>query len=207
MKPLAFLVVLCLQFAAVRSAEPQTQPAQGNITMEALRPLVTAAAAEANNHPEKTVDALDKAVRARWGEFDNKVVVLFNTKALTAILSGPYVNYRYELQAALRKMNPINDLPFEDYFTIEVAPYQIDSPDIEKIVVQRDGQTIEPLANELQPKEFATRLGGKTMLHAGRITYPLNAFAPNGMVTVTLIPASGNNIVTKLESKRLARLR
>ena len=85
---------------------------------------------------------------------------------------------------------------------ILVNPSRIDAPDIEKIVVQRNGNLVAATRATLAPHELATATGAKRMIHSGDVIYPLSAFEPGLDVSVTVIaiPASGSNITRTFDA-------
>ena len=104
-------------------------------------------------------------------------------------------------------MDPIDRVPFLSAVAVMIEPKELGAPDIIKVVVQRDGQIVEPLASTLLPREFKSRMGAVQVIHSGMVTYSLSAFAPSGTVIVTAIPESGQNLRIALDSALLARLK
>jgi hypothetical protein len=170
---------------------------------------MTTAARAANPKNDKSfLKALDDAVKGKDRKLETSFVFLERyVEGLTFALMSPYARYRLQLETALRKMEPIEKATFEPEFTILVSASRIDAPDIEKVVVQRDGVTVEPIGGGLTVEEMTTRMGAKAAFHTGEIRYACSAFAPNGTVTITAIPVIGKNIVKTLKSDELAALK
>ena len=123
---------------------------------------------------------------------------------LSIFAVSPYVGYRVSLLEALRKRDPVDNLPVPAAFVVVVSPSRINAPDIVKIIVERDGKEIEPTINELRPTPLTTRLGARAVLHAGQALFPCSAFAPGAVVKVIAIPETGGNIETTIPEGELA---
>jgi hypothetical protein len=126
---------------------------------------------------------------------------------LVASAVGPISNFYLSASDLFRKMEPVTSALWIDGVIIQVDPQSIYAPNIEKVVVQRDGQTVEPLSVELAPSTKTTIMGLKSTLNAGRLIYPTSAFERGAAVRVTLIPTSGRNIFTLFTQAELLRLR
>jgi len=122
-------------------------------------------------------------------------VEIVNMEGLVVALRPPYLVFREGISEALRKREPVDRVPLPLGVTISIVPTRIDALDIIKVILERDGKQIEPLASSLRPSEFATQLGAKTTLHSGTIIYPCTAFLPDAKVVVTAIPEIGSNTV------------
>ena len=155
----------------------------------------------------KSLDAAVKGTDRRLETGLVSVSVNVGADQIGIALLSPYARYRLMIESALRKMDPIERITLEPEFSIVVSPTRIDSLDIEKIVVQRDGVTIEPTSNQLKVEELTSRIGAKVALHAGEVRYPCTAFAPVGTVTITAIPRVGKNITKTLKPDDLAALK
>src|SRR5436309_3170298 len=82
-----------------------------------------------------------------------------------------------------------------------------DAPAITRIVVQRNGQDVPPLANLLTPMTFTNGSGDQASLHGGEVRFPVAAFAPGGTVTVTAVPLAGTAFVASLTPAQLETLK
>ena len=140
-------------------------------------------------------------VRARWRPAESRRV-----DALDVYVTGPLFRLFADVRERVRKFEPVVTpsvwLP-EVY--VSVQPKQIGSPDIEKIILQRNGKVVPPLRTTLIAREMVTAIGAKSMIHSGVVTYPLSAFEPGVGVTVTItaIPAFGSNITRTFDSLEL----
>src|ERR1044072_3563494 len=161
------------------------------ITQDALREITATAVNAGGGDLGKTMNAFDKAVKAKWGSLDEYPIPLLVTEAIKAAIITPYGSFRSDLREHLRKLEPTDGVKYPDDVVIAIVPEQIVAPDIEKVVVQRDGAIVEPTENQLEPHEVKNRLGATTPLHAGQVGYPRSAFAPGANVVVTLVPAAG----------------
>jgi hypothetical protein len=103
-------------------------------------------------------------------------------------------------------MDPLDKVPWFSGAIVSVIPRTMDSPDIIKIVVTRDGVQITPLVNELKPAVHQNRLGATVTLHSGGVVFPMEAFRPGAAVVLIAIPESGSNIVRPISADELARI-
>jgi hypothetical protein len=132
--------------------------------------------------------------------------VISQSEALSVLISGPLGYIFAEARERVRKFESLIPPPkWSDGIHIIVQPKQIDAPDIEKFVVQRNGNVVAPLRTALVVSEMSTRMGAKRMIHGGEVTYPLSAFEPGAGVNVKVIaiPASGSNISRTFSSLEL----
>jgi hypothetical protein len=72
---------------------------------------------------------------------------------------------------ALRMREPVANVPVSPGVVVTVSRSQIDSPDIVKLIVERDGRTMPPVSITLAPTVLTTRLVAKAVLHKGSATY------------------------------------
>jgi hypothetical protein len=126
--------------------------------------------------------------------------------ALNIFISGPLGFFFAEARERVRKFEPLAPPPtWSTGIHVIVQPQQIDAPDIEKIVVQRNGALVAPVRTALATSEMTTRMGAKRVIHSGEVVYPLSAFEPGAGVSVTVIaiPMSGSNITRTFGSLEL----
>jgi hypothetical protein len=158
-----------------------------------------------NPEPNTFFSALHEAVGYDWSSRDLAGGVIVGSDALTVVVAFPYEAYNFALTEQIRKREPIAAVKPDIGVRIVVAPKQIDAPDIEKIIVERDGRPMQPMLNQLTRTAMTTRMGAKAMIHAGSVLYACSAFAPGGDVTVTAVPASGDNFSKTFSSEWLAK--
>src|SRR5262245_10361466 len=197
------ILLVCTVAATVGSLRAQSPEP---MTEAALRATAKAAVADASTN-EGRVLALDARVKEKWGAFDPYPISLNTAPGLRAGVVPPYLRYRTGFSEALRKMEPIESVPFSPWMSVVVTPEAINAPDVIKVVVTRNGQMVTPVSSSLSPKEFRNSFGAATTLHAGSVAFPREAFAPGGLVVVTLIPESGENMVTPLKVEWLDRFK
>jgi len=133
-------------------------------------------------------------------------VMLSSSAALKIAIVGPLGIFFTQARERVRKFEPLTAaLAWSDGVHVMVSPEQIDAPDIEKIVVQRNGTIVQPVRTALEPREMVTRMGAKQMIHSGEVVYAFAAFEPGPgvIVTVIAVPATGSNIVRKFNSIEL----
>jgi hypothetical protein len=191
------------------AASPPTSAIQGGCSPSAgeLQKLAGQSFAEHPGDPETALRFLDVAVgfEPNMSVLDSTVIAL--DKGLGVLAWFPYQAFRDSLSEAVRKREPISEVPVPTGVTIFVSPGRIDSPDIERIVVERNGQVVAPIANSLRLTEMTSRMGVKRLVHSGEVTFACAAFAPGASVTVTAIPTVGRNYVKVLQSDELRKLK
>lgn len=177
------------------------------LTEDVIRSFTVEAEAEAPADHNALVRGVDRRVREFLGsEVSLLPYSVTSQDELLIGLTGPYCRYRADLVEQLRKMLPAGETPWSTGVAVTVAPRQIGAPDIIRVVLQRDGEQVPPLEDNLAPQEFQTRMGVSFVLHAGAVVFPLSAFAPGADVTTTAIPETGGNIVRTLTGRELERL-
>lgn len=165
--------------------------------------------AEAGAIAKNDVGVFDKEFRSRVAriapDFQGPRFVI-DSPALSIIISGPLGAFFSEARERVRKFEPLAPPPtWPPEIQLIVNPKQINAPDIEKVVVQRNGNIVPAIRTTLAPRQMVTAMGAKSMIRAGVVTYPLSAFEPGAgvMVTVIAIPASGSNITHAFDSLEL----
>ena len=165
------------------------------------------AEAEGKGDNSAIVMALDKRVRARWGDFESFPLSIVRRQDLTISLAMPYMTYRRAVIAHLRMREALTDIPWIDAAVISVSPDRLEAPDISRLVVERDGKEVAPLRSLLRPMQFSNGSGDSASLHAGDVHYPLSAFAPGAGVRISAIPAAGEPFVFTLDDTDLRQLK
>jgi hypothetical protein len=126
---------------------------------------------------------------------------------LTAGAHGPISGFYLSASDLIRKRKPVSDALWTDGVTVLVVPLTVKAPNIEKILVLRDGRTIAPLSTSLQSTELGTGGDVKATLNGGRVVFPLSAFEPGADVRIVLVPTDGANLVTRLSRADISMLR
>lgn len=192
----AIIAAACASFSA-RSVAQGARPIVARGCSPSASQMKAAAAKLRSEQPDASafVHSLDVAVGLDT-EFISRhpASIVHHSDDLSVMVFFPYATYRLALTEALRKREPVGDIAVPSGVVIMVSPSRIDSPDILKVIVERDGKEIAPIANSLTPKPMQTRIGAKALLHAGEIVFPCAAFLPGARVHVIAIPASGRNI-------------
>jgi hypothetical protein len=124
--------------------------------------------------------------------------VLYHSDELSLLAIGPVSEFQRGVSEAMRRLMPTDKTPWPCGVNVYVLPTQIGSPDIERIVVRRDGGIIEPTADLLIAQAMTTRAGMTRTVHRGTVCFPPSAFAPGSTVDVIAIPVTGQNIVIRL---------
>ena len=179
----------------------------GSFGGEAVRAIVQRAATEWGPRHENVVRSLDAEVREKWPGTMERSIPIVATNAIDIYVASPYVSFKTAISEAVRKMDSVVEVPYPASVAIVVSPKQIGAPDIEKIVVERSGQIVEPSGNALEMTEMTSGLGVKRVVHAGFVTYPLSAFAAGTTVRITAIPRTGSNFVVMVDGVTLSNIR
>jgi hypothetical protein len=137
----------------------------------------------------------------------NLAITVFRSDALTVDVTPPYWSYRWSVGEAIRKREPIANVDVPRGVLVDVSPWQIDAADIERIILERDGQIVVPILSTLRAKPMTTPLGVRKVLHSGSVLYPCSAFAPDADAVLTAIPDNGTNITKRFTAQELATIR
>jgi len=127
--------------------------------------------------------------------------------ALTAGAYGPTSGLYLSASDLIRQRKPVSGAVWIEGVTVLIVPTTIRAPNIEKVVVMRDGRTIAALSSSLQATELGTGGGEKATLNGGRVVFPLSAFEAGADVRIVLVPTGGANLVTRLSRADLSMLR
>jgi hypothetical protein len=165
------------------------------------------AQAEGKGDSSAIVLALDRRVRARWGDFETFPVSIVRRQDLTIYLAAPYMSYRRAVIEHLRMREALTAVPWTDAAVISVSPDRIDAPDVTAVAVTRDGREIKPLRSQLRPMQFSNGSGSSASLHAGEVHFPMAAFSPGGVVVVSVISAASEPFVVTLQDDQLQQLK
>lgn len=184
----------------------QAQSANGP-TASGVRTLTRDAQSEGKRDNNAIVLALDKRVRARWGDFESFPVSIVRRQDITIYLATPYMTYRRALIEHLRRQERLTEIPWVEWAVVSINPERIDAPDITRVIVRRDGTEVVPIKSLLRPMQFTNGSGDSASLHAGDVHYAMSAFAPGATVTISAAPASGEPFVLTLDDVQLRPLK
>ena len=129
---------------------------------------------------------------------------IYRSSELEMSVIGPVGTFQMVVGEAVRRFQPIDKAPWTSEACVDVVPRQIDSPDIEGIVVRRNGMTVAPTSNRLALTALTTRIGVTRRIHSGSVCFAAPTFAPGAEVIVIAIPVTGTNITRTLEAGALA---
>lgn len=206
-----FLLGLCCPLLA-QSKRPESKAAPARAvdsgcqpSIAELRTLTRKARAVNTTDTETFLNALDDAVGTNpTHQAAPGMVLLHGSDEVDATLISRYGAYRLALAEQVRKMDPIESTEILAGHMVLIQPSKMDATDFVKVVLQRGGVIIAPLVNELKPTVFQNRFGASTTVHAGTLLFPCSAFTPENVVTITLVPAGGEN---KTKTLSLGELR
>ena len=177
------------------------------MTAAAVRALAREAEAEGRGDKNEIVMALDKRVRARWGDFESFPVTIVRREDVSIVLSTPFMTYRRALAEYLRMEDPLARIPWIPTAVVTVSPIQLGAPDITEVVVERGGKAVAPSENLLKPLSFTNGSGDTAVIHAGEVRFPMSALAPGATVTVTAVPKTGASFTYTLDESQLQTLK
>ena len=198
----AIHAVLALGLGAAVHAQKADLP-----TASAVRAMTREAQTEGKGDSSAIVLALDKRVRARWGDFETFPVSIVRRQDLTIYLATPYMSYRRAIIEHLRMREALTSVPWTDAAVISVTPERIDAPDVTTVGVTRDGRAIRPIRSQLRPMQFSNGNGNSASLHAGDVHFPVAAFSPGGVVMVSVSSSSDEPFVVTLQDDQLKQLK
>jgi hypothetical protein len=173
----------------------------------AVRSLVRRAQAATAGDATDLVLALDKDVRARWGDFESFPVSIVKREDLTVTLTTPFMGFRRALVEHLRMRQPLDEVRWVENVVIAVSPERLAAPDIERLIVERDGQTVTSVQSRLRPMTFTNGHGETATIHAGELHFPAWAVAPGAAVVVRATTKDGTEFVREIPESELRRLR
>jgi hypothetical protein len=201
--PKCFLALLLAAAAPPLLHAQRPQP----LTQASVRALTRQAEGEARGDRSEIVLGLDRRVRDRWGDFESFPISIVRREDLTIVLTTPFMSYRRAVAEHLRMRETLAGVPWVNHAVISVSPERIDSPDVARIAVARDGHEASPLRNALRPMTFTNGNGDTAVIHGGELHYAMSVFAPGATVTITATPAAGEPFVVTLNSEQLAMLK
>lgn len=193
------LCALIARQAAAQSHEPLTEAR--------VRALARQASRESRGDPTELVLALDRRVRAQWGDFESFPLSVVRNDDLLVTVSAPYMSFRRSLVDVLRSGRPIEQAVWTSTVVIEISPRRLGAPDLASVILSRDGQTVTPVRSTLRPMTFSNGAGEEGMIHAGEVQFAPSAFLPGAPVLLTLAPTGSPSIVYTFDDAELATLR
>jgi len=115
-----------------------------------------------------------------------------NYDEITIGVVFPFVKFREDLIDAVRRREPTDKVTARDYISVVVIPKTINSPDIERVIVDRDDLEIGPFETKLASITLQTALGATVVRRAGELIFPCEAFLPGARkLRVTAIGTAG----------------
>lgn len=190
-----------------REAAPLVRVAEAQ-----AREFAGTAAAEAKGDAAAFQRAFRAQVRAVAPDYNGPQTV-FASGALKILLAGPLAKFEAAATERVGRGQPLTTVAWSPDVTITVQPEQPESPDIERVVVQRSDASrplgseimIAPLATTLAPKALRFPSGATRTVNTGELVFPLSAFEPGlGVaVRVIVVPAGANPINRTFNSIQL----
>jgi hypothetical protein len=189
--------------AAVKASGQTREP----LGESRVRELTRQAARDAKGDPTEIVIALDRRIRERWGDFESFPLTIVRDEDLLVSVTAPYMSFRNSLVDMLRSRRPIDQAVWTNMVVVAITPRRLGAPNIESVVVSRDGRTVVPVRNALRLMHFSSGTGDEGVLHAGEVGFSSPAFLPGSKVVLTLTPRGGNPIVYAFSDDELRTLK
>jgi hypothetical protein len=196
-------VLLLFGLAAIHLGAQPHQP----LTEASVRALARRASRDSRGDPTKLVLALDQRVRERWGDFESFPLSIVRDEDLLVAITAPYMSFRRSLVDMLRSGRPIEQTAWTGTVVIAIAPMRLGAPDVESVVVSRDGHSVAPVSSGLRPMTFSNGRGDEGVIHAGDVHFAVSAFLPGSKVVLTLAPRAKDPIVYVFSDAELTTLR
>lgn len=199
-----FCLIVCVTAAQAVIARAQRREP---MTPSAVRAMTKEAEAEGRGDKNEVVLALDRRVRARWGDFESFPITIVRREDLSIVLSTPFMTYRRTLAEYLRMGDALERLPWIPTAVVTISPSRLEAPDIVRVVVERNGKAVAAAENLLKPMSFTNGSGDAAVIHAGEVRFPMSAFAPGATVTIAAVPAAGASFTFELDDSQLGTLK
>jgi hypothetical protein len=203
-KRVLLALIACAAVAPALAAQAQRREP---MTASAIRAMTKEAEAEARGDKNEVVLGLDRRVRERWGDFESFPVTIVRREDLSIVLSTPFMSYRRALAEFLRMGDALAKIPWIPTAVVTISPSRLESPDIVRVVVERNGKAVPAAENLLKPMKFTNGTGDAATIHAGEVRFPMSAFAPGAAVTIAAVPASGASFTYELDDSQLGILK
>jgi hypothetical protein len=203
-KRVLLALIACAAVAPALAAQAQRREP---MTAPAIRAMTKEAEAEARGDKNEVVLGLDRRVRERWGDFESFPVTIVRREDLSVVLSTPFMSYRRALAEFLRMGDALAKIPWIPTAVVTISPSRLESPDIVRVVVERNGKAVPAAENLLKPMKFTNGTGDAATIHAGEVRFPMSAFAPGAAVTIAAVPASGASFTYELDDSQLGILK
>jgi hypothetical protein len=171
-----------------------------------VRAIAAQAAKGANGDPDRFEELATHAVLTLVPSFSIRPIVEGFDFGLDISVVGPVGSFLSGVRESIRKMEPIGHPSWPTYVSVIVKASTIEAPDIEKVVISRNGSIATPLQILLFPQRLTTAMGASVVVHQGVVTYPLSAFDPGASVVLTAIPTTGHNIVATISQDDLRKI-
>jgi len=180
--------------------------ADGAFSPAVVRGFVKDAVANSGPQDANVLLLLNAKVHERWPGIIDEPIVMAQTSAIRISLASPYLLYKTQVAEAIRKMESPTDIAYPTVVRVSVSPTTRWAPDIDRIVLERNGVIVEPLGSMLKPTELVSPLGAKTRVRAGSVFYQPSAFAPGATVRITAVTTVGSNFVANLDEFTLSHI-
>lgn len=202
----ACLLLLATTVATAKAQQPATM-----ITETQARAWAIEAAKGRDGEPIQFENAFINLARSVSPDYHRSLgqslVPIFVTDEIDVFLLSPALTFQGMAAERVRKMLPVGDVPWNPHVTIVVNPKRITAPNIERVVVRRNGNTIEPSETALVPTAMTSAMGATVTLPKGHLSFPPESFTPGGGdVLVTVIPSTGTNTTMTIPDAILRKI-
>jgi hypothetical protein len=195
---------------AVRPLSGQAAPF-ARVTEAQAKAALEAANAAAKGNYDTLMSTFEKELKKVAPDYDNNGFKVYDRAELQVTLFGPAQMLVASARENLKNNGAIGTPGWNGMMTVYVAPQNLDSPDIVKVIATRDGKPIEAKATDLKETEMSmsgdpSHSAVKKTVHEGAALFPTDGFNPGGKVVVTATSTTGRNYSRELADRDLKKL-
>lgn len=164
------------------------------ITPELLAKFTDLAKAARSKHPTDPAaasDAFNAEVGPTFGDLSPISLEVDAGKDISIRFLTPVLGLATAFRVALLQLEPFpTKAPFEEV-VLYITPKTMLAPSVTKVVVFHGDDQVEPTSSALEAKEYSNRLGAKTTIAVGHLTFPAKIFDGTKPVKVLCFSNAG----------------
>jgi hypothetical protein len=194
------------QARATRSNQRRAATSFRRLNEDEVKSIAAKAVQEASGDPDRFDAIASREILKLVPGFSRARVIAASVPGLTITVAGPANLFLDDTREFIRKMEPIGHITWHPYILVAITPTTMEAPNIERIVIMRDGAIVTPLETFLSPARVAIPTGMRIQVNRGAVTYSPPAFNPDKPVKLTAIPTVGHNIVVTFSQAQLRQI-
>lgn len=185
----------------------------GRVTEAEARQWATEAAATAKGNVKKFNSEFRKRAEARIRDYDPDGCLPFtfrgDNRGLAVKLYGPVAAFQFSASEMVRQMRPLAGATWFTTAILTIRTTSMIAVRIERAVVKRGEDVIEPTANHIVETKARNLAGAVFDAREGDVWFPLQAFDPakHTKIQIVLIPEVGKNLAATLGGYDLSIIR